>query len=860
MSGVRRGRGWPTGLLALMVGGLATAWPVGPAGAQNVSDSGPAGRISGVILDASGGAPLVGATVTLEPLPQGIVTSPEGGGGGFLEAMRVTESDQQGRYAFDGLPEATYRLRVARLGYRSATMHVEYRGSRESRVSIGLEVEPIQLDPVEVVLDPIIPMTHTPTNETVLGAERIQVELARQAMFTQSDVRSLTRQDMVEAVTIGETDLFRALHRMPGVTAADDWSAELWTRGARWDETRVYYDGLPLYNPLHAGGVLTGVSPDAVGAVMFHPGVRPVGGGDGSAGVVDLVSRPAGGVIPVSAMAQVSMVSGRFTVQSPYARGSGITFAGRRTWLDLATESASQELGDRSVFYPYKFSDVAGRWDQRLTDHVAVEVSGMWSGDAIQGDLPDVLTGNAAEWGNSALRATVETRWSTVRARFTLGGSTYLANLTQSEPDSAVLFEFPGTPQAPPFANEIKSGHLGVTLDRYATDAARAAWRAGLRVSSTSLLYEGPAPVPFPAGADDGSFAHASEVGQTTAWYEHRLALVEGLDLRAAVQADLRGTGDDETAGWLSPRITAAYALGSDARITGGFGRHYQFQQALAGVGFDLGPRLVPSHVWVQAQGDIPPIRSDIGSLGGELWLGPGFLVSGTAYVRLSSGTLIPAPTPGYVQAVPLLDDQGLSESWVASSGLARGVDLSLRRVAGRVTGSLSYSLGLAELKGNGKTFPAPGDRRHALDATVFFRLANWVRLGAAFSGATGAPYTRFFAMSCPGDERCPSTEEGAVVPGVVGWAEGAQGERGGPYSSADLMLELEGSVLGLKIGGFLQVRNMGANANNLAYLGSDQSCAGALLDGSCTSGIRITDRFEVGMPVFPFIGFWARF
>ncbi len=218
MSGVRRGRGWPTGLLASIVGGLVTVWPVGSAGAQDVTDPGPAGRISGVILEASGGAPLAGATVTLEPLPQGIVTSPEGGGGGFLEAMRITESDERGRYSFDGLPEATYRLRVARLGYRSATMHVEYRGSRESRVSVGLEVEPIQLDPVEVVLDPVIPMTHTPTNETVLGAERIQVELARQAMFTQSDVRSLTRQDLVEAVTLGETDLFRALHRMPGVT------------------------------------------------------------------------------------------------------------------------------------------------------------------------------------------------------------------------------------------------------------------------------------------------------------------------------------------------------------------------------------------------------------------------------------------------------------------------------------------------------------------------------------------------------------------------------------------------------------------------------------------------------------------
>ncbi len=851
-------RRWSWLAVFAAAGLLAFASPV-PVSAQEPSQTPALGRLSGVILDAEGGRPLIGATITLEPLPHGIVTSPEGGGGGFLESVRVAESDDLGRYAFDGLPEGTYRLRVALLGYRSATMHVDYRGSQESLVSVGLEIEPIQLDAVEVVLDPVIPMTNNPRNEELVGAERIQIEMVRQARYTQADVRSLSSQDVVEAITLGETDLFRALHRLPGVAAQDDWSAELWTRGSRWDETRIYYDGLPLFNPIHAGGVLTAVSPDAVGALMFQPGVRPVGAGDGSAGVVDMASRPAGGDIPVSAMGQVSLVTGRFQIQSPYARGSGVSISGRRTWLDKATEATFETTGDRTLFVPYQFSDVGGRWDQRLSDRYSLEVSGLWSGDQIKGDIPDVLSGNEAEWGNTMFRTTLEGRWSTLRGRLSLGGSRYDAQIVDTEPEPEILLEFPNIVRGRPVSNVIENGQLELTLDKYASEAARMSWRAGLRTRSSHLTYEGPAPVPYPAGADDGDLVYGSRIAQTTGWYEHRLVPTEKLDLRLALQGDLRTPeGGGESSGYLSPRVTAAYALTGDARITAGLGRHYQFEQALAGVGFDLGPRLVPSFLWVQAGEALPALRADIGSLGGELWLGPGVLLSGSAYVRASDGTLVPTPVPGYVRAGPS-PEGGLDPSWRTASGVARGIDLSIRRIAGRITGSVAYSYARSELEADGMTFPAPGDRRHTVDATLFLRLASWVRMGGAFTGSTGTPYTRFFTLSCPGDSRCP---EGADedVRDIVGYADAANEGRGPDFSAVDFLLEMEGNVLGLKLGGFLQVKNIGAQSNDGTYLGSFRNCGGAVVDGVCRSPTLLEDRFERGLPVVPLVGFWARF
>ena len=185
---------------------------------------------------------------------------------------------------------------------------------------------------------------------------------------------------------------------------------------------------------------------------------------------------------------------------------------------------------------------------------------------------------------------------------------------------------------------------------------------------------------------------------------------------------------------------------------------------------------------------------------------------------------------------------------------------MSARRIAGRITGSLAYSLAKAELKADGVAFPAPGDRRHAVDATLFLRLASWLRVGSALTGTTGAPYTRFFPLVCPEDPNCPGEAGGPDAAPTVGYAGSSFAQRGPSHFSVDLMMELEGDLMGLKLGGFLQVKNISYHRNNATYLGTDLSCLGPSVDGICQAPFQVQDRFEVGWPPIPLIGFWARF
>lgn len=813
------------------------------------------GLLTGTIMDAETRHPLEGASVSIEPAPHGLMAGLETGSAGLLSVNRVTASDDKGRYAFPELSRGLYRLRVELLGYRSATVDVEYRGARESAVSVGLEVEPILLEPIVVEGEPVVPMKAVSWRPEAEEAVRSDVEVVRQARFLQSDVRYLTRADIGEAITLGETDLFRALHRLPGVHGRDDWSANLLTRGARWDLTRFYYDGLPLFNPLHVGGVVSGISPNAVGTVIFHPGVRSAEMGEGAAGVVEMFSRPAS-ASQSTGLAEISALSGRVAWEGTYDEGrSGIAFSFRRTYLDWLTssiEQSNEDNGGESEVdrIPFGFQDVSFRWDQRIRSDYSLEYVRLNEKDEVRADIPDVLHGNRGHWGNDLRRLTLEIRKRGYRVRLTKGASRYTASLTTADPDPDILDEYEA-PTAPPAWSSVRVRMNQATIEPLEGSGGLAPWRGGIDLITTEIGYHGPAAVPFPGGATLGRASHGNQVKRTSLWAERRWNRGPRLSIHAGLRTDWP---EEESALRVSPRLTAAYQLRSDIRLTAGVGRHYQYEQALAGTGFSLGPAIEPTHIWFQHKGPVPPLESDILNVGGEIWLGRGFLASGTAYLRFSRGHLVHSPAGGEVRAVPVLAGNALSDAWQVADGTAAGLDLSLRRIFGRVTGSLAYSLSKADLTAGGITFPSPGDRRHAFDGTVMARPLGWLKIGAAFTAVSGLPFTRFVPKAGVEPETFPTEGD------MVGVAQRANAERAPALASLDLLLQWEVDSFGGKLGGYIQIRNVRDRKNPASYLGSEWRCTHGGDLSECPGQEMLVDRFEDGMMTLPFIGFWIRF
>jgi hypothetical protein len=788
------------GLKELTVLGAVAHLLVGAAAAQDGGGGGggggQGGTIAGTVLAADQSAPLAWATVSITQLssPVTAVGEPE------FARDRTAITSGDGTYRFTELTPAQYRLHIRRIGYYPATIEVELKQPKSVTVSAALEVAPVQLE--RLVVKGITPdkYARTTDGDVSAGQKRIEIERWRQKAFLGSDVRALTHADVLEAVTLGTADPLRALQRLPGVTTRDSWTAEVWTRGASWGQTRVYFDDLPLLNPLHAGGVTSAVNEDVLGSVLFHPGVRPVTLGEGAAGVVHLRSRPAGGSGDLRGHVGAALFSAGLTLERRFSRGRiGALLGGRRSTLE----------GPNWEHLPQEFGDFAGRFDVDLGRDWSIEASGLWERDWINTDLPDGPRGNQFAWGNAVGRLTFDGPVPGANARHTAGFSQFDLSVRQYR-SAASIDRFNSHNPTQGNTNGrinhfILSGEFGSVSPEQDVDG----WRAGYQLMHRLLKYDGAPISPYPIQTFLGPLSLQQDLTVGSLWGEARWKPANGLTALGGIRVEASGSIRNGGRVRLAPHISVRYAVSERWSLSAGVGRTYQYLQLLAQAGLSVGPGLPTSHVWLLAGRDTPAARSDVVSLGAERWLSDRWLTSAALYLRRVAGITLVDPTPGPLPARP--------NTVVGESG-ARGFEVSLRRLAGSFTMSASYSLGVSEIRAAGLRFPAPSDRSHAIDATGTWRVprkivGGAIRIGSAFTAMSGAPYTPLYPGSYECDyvlDRCRE-----LVSDIIGEPNSA---RSPWYGNLDLLFDWNRAFSAWKLGFFVQLHNVFRRDNAVTY------------------------------------------
>lgn len=822
-------------LLAIAGPALALAVAADPAAAQADFSR----VVEGSVVDASSGEPLPGAIVLVEPAPGG-VASPERATGAVRRGWSATTAED-GAYRLLGLPAGEYLLHVSRPGYRSTRVRVRVDRPEPARVSVGLMLEPVPMEPVSVVLH-APPRVEKPLEAVAESRARVALERYRRARHLPEDVRGVSNQDVIEAITLAESDIFRALQRLPGVTTRDDFTAELWTRGAPWSHTRVLFDGLPLYSPLHGAGVFSGVNADAIDAAFFHPGARPASMAGGAAAVIDLASRIADPEPDLDGRGELSLVSARLAMDRAFDSG-GWMLAGRRTYLDVVTWAIEELAGAEDVYVPYAFQDLTGRLDLDLGGGRSLEASLLWASDVVRGDVPDVLEDSPSKWGSLAARVTLETPWRGLVLRHTAGTSRFGAEgLREDFPGLADPVVDPDIIQTTGVATDQTMEHWTAgTSIAPATVDARNRWSAGVAVVGQRQSYQGPSPSAHPGLTSVHPISIDADLAYGTAWAERRLAPHAALEVDLGLRVDLGGAHVDGATARPAPRVALRWSpAGARFSMSGGWSRIYQYEQVLAPAGFSVGPRLHPNELWLVAGDSVPALSSDIVTVGVETWIGERWIGSATVYGRVVDGVTVPDPTEG-----PIVNPV----TFTTAQNRATGVELSLRRLFGRWTASLGYALARSTLESAGIEYPAPTERRHSVDAVVSTKLGRGWRVGAAWAWSSGAPFTRFLE----GEFDCDSWPEApcdVVRPPVAG---PPGGERGPAFTSLDLGADWTKDHGSWTMAAFLQVRNALNRANDLTYVGSVPECQA--FGGICDPDPVFVDEFDSGLPILPSAG-----
>jgi len=797
----------------------------------------PAGALAGRVQDAATGLPVPAAVVTLEPASPGLLVEP---GTAAAVPVRSQVTGESGTYLFANVVPGRYRLRIERLGYRPATLEVEVRQPVAASVSVGLELEPVALEPMQVEQRAASLFERSKGRPAEPEDARILSERLRQALFLAPDARMLTYADVMDGVTLGEGDVLRALHRLPGVGTRDDYTAELWTRGSPWPHTRVTFDGVPLFNPLHAVGVLSAIPPEVLGAVFFHPGVRPAGVAGGAAGVLDLRTRPAGGNGGVRGVADVSMASAKLALDQRIGERGGWVVAARRSHLDVLTHGFGW-LGLDADDLPYVFHDVSARVDIEPARGIGIEASGLWEQDRVYGDVEGVLERTQARWGNAAGRVTLRGALRDVVFEQTIAASRFdahtTARLLRTRQRSGVA---PDEWIEPPSDNEIRYAQARGAVSPVTEGTAAAPWSLGYDVAWMRVAYDGPRPRYHAAKPETTQrFVYGRGLLVSAVWAEARIGLGERLTLGPALRLEAGSPVANGGTLRAAPALSARYTLSGNHTLSAGIGRSWQYDQAIALAGPSIHPAFHASHFRVLADAGTPAIRADIATLGTERWLGGGWLASATAFVRRADGVALPDPTPGPLADRPL---------YVVGRNDAHGIELAVRRMGARWSGSLGYSYGVSEVEAAGFRYPAPADRRHTLDLMAAMRVSDALRIAAAFTAASGAPFTRAVSRS-PDD--CATFGFGCGSPHAI--IEEPNAERTRPYHALDASLQWARAFGPVEVSAYLQVRNVLGAENAITYAGTIP--VATIMRRNGEREIVWDDRFEPGLPRLPLLG-----
>jgi hypothetical protein len=430
-----------------------------------------------------------------------------------------------------------------------------------------------------------------------------------------------------------------------------------------------------------------------------------------------------------------------------------------------------------------------------------------------------------------------------VQLHHTVGISTHDGLVESADPGTVPSSAFELT------QSETVVRYLGLhgTLSPQPTSLAGPSWSVGYGVERQHVSYSGPQVLPVPrftvmselgfAAADNVTTQWEWTLPVAVAWGERNWSAGESFGVRAGVRVEASDDVASSGRVRIAPRLSARYTPVPEIALSAGAARVFQYAQAIAPSGVYVAS-LATTDVWLLAGPAMPALRSDIFTAGAEANLATGRSVSINAFARRATGVASSDPRPGRLYNRP---------AYVIGSNTARGVEFSVRQVSGRVTGSASYTLSHSEMTAVGMKYDASADRPHVFNATAMVRATSAWRAGAAFTAASGVPFTRTIADAeeCALDPACDANQ--------LPWVGAPNETRAPTYASLDLLVDWSGQLRGLDVGVYAQLRNALGRDNATIYTGNQDACQPA----GCVS--EPSSAYERGIPRLPVIGIRVR-
>jgi hypothetical protein len=574
----------------------------------------------------------------------------------------------------------------------------------------------------------------------------------------------------VQATAGAFGDVFRTLQFQPGVTPVNEVQGRFSVRSGAPEQNLTVVDGVEIHNPFRREALVAAFDPATVDSFVLTTGVMPARYGDRLASVLEVRTRPGRRDKLVSGTVAVEPAASSVTLESPLPgnRGASLLVSARRD----TPGNLMQRLTHLDALQ--RFDDVYGRidWPWRERAQLSLWTLQGWEGTH---DWPAVHDEHSTLVADARLDYRVRSGTWGVTFRASPGhGISSATTVSRDENREDAHESWRIQPYVPDWtewqqrrvhADDIALRHVLV----FERDAARR-WEAGFerhqldsswRMNGNGVvlghwwLFRGPSPAPTPWGMRGGAFEPVSvdsarASGRTAAWLQTTLAVAPRLVLEPGVRVEHTSLNGETV---VLPRLQAAWRSGSN-RVFAAWGEHAQSP------GLE---KLLLADAFVDCGGtDRLPVRSERSRntvLGFTRELGRRVFgrveLYHTRFDRLIVGRLQPADPIS--RSLPMLSDTPVN----GATGRAYGAELSLRlrpvSAARGPSAALSYSYGVSRRHGYGRVYPFDYDRRHAVTLTGEVPVAHGMSLAAAWRGASGLPYTPFYAQDTSSGHATPA-------------------------------------------------------------------------------------------------------
>lgn len=271
------------------------------------------GNLRGFVTDSTNGEALVFCNVFLKEINTGASTN------------------ERGLYLIKSIPsKKEYEVTVSYVGYKSKTLRAYIESEIVTQLDVQLVPLSVELQTIEKVGEKVIK-----ENSTDISLERISVR-------------------EIEILPKGvETDIFRTLQYIPGVSTTGDVTAKYYVRGGSGDQNLILLNGVEIYNPFHSLGLFSVIDPDMINSIEFYKGGFASQYSGRISSVMDVISKD-GNKNRFGFKGGLSLLTAKGLIEGPIPNGS-FMITGRMSYNNDVLKKFFNEQTIPIDFYDLSF-------------------------------------------------------------------------------------------------------------------------------------------------------------------------------------------------------------------------------------------------------------------------------------------------------------------------------------------------------------------------------------------------------------------------------------------------------------------------------------------------------------------------